>query len=117
MVDFDNYSNWNPFIINIDGKANEGEAIKVTISLPFKLSMDFKWKVETVTDGSEMICLGQTLAPNILDGEHFLRVESLGDNHTRFSQRESIMPNCSFCGSTEDKATHFVNHVDHFDIQ
>jgi hypothetical protein len=90
LVDFNNYGNWNPFITNIDGKANEGEEIKVTIALPFKQSMDFKLKVKTVTDGSEMIWLGQTLAPNILDGEHFLRVESLADNRTRFSQGEKF---------------------------
>jgi len=90
LLDFDNYTHWNPFITNIDGKAIEGEELKVTISLPFKQSMDFNLRVKSVTDGSEMIWLGQTLKPNILDGEHFLRVESLDDNRTRFSQGEKF---------------------------
>jgi len=90
LVDFDQYGEWNPFLTNVDGNAKEGEKIKVTVALPFKQSMDFNLKVKTIVNRREMIWLGQTLEPRILDGEHYFRVESIGKNRTRFSQGEKF---------------------------
>ncbi len=90
LLDFDQYGEWNPFLTNIDGNAKEGEEIKVTVALPFRQSMDFNLKVETVVNGKEMIWLGQTLEPRVLDGEHIFRVESIGRNRSRFTQEEKF---------------------------
>ena len=90
LVDFDQYREWNPFLTKIDGNAKEGEKINVTVALPFKQSMNFNLKVKTLVNRKEMIWLGQTLEPRILDGEHFFRVESIGRNRTRFTQGEKF---------------------------
>ena len=90
LVDFDQYRDWNPFITHIDGKAEQDSIIKTTIALPFKQSMDFNLKIKSLSEGKEMVWQGKTLEPQILDGEHYLRVESLPNNRVRFSQGEKF---------------------------
>lgn len=87
--DFSRYGEWNPFIIKVNGITTSPNPIAVTIRPAIGGEMDFKLLLKSVTPPQEMIWTGKTIAPHVLDGRHYFRVEALDDNRTRFSQGES----------------------------
>ena len=90
LTNFEQYPEWNPFMTRVVGKAESAEKIKVTIALPFKQSLDFNLLIDSVTPTKEMVWLGTTLEPKVLDGEHYFRIEKIEGGKTRFSQGEKF---------------------------
>ena len=90
LTDFESYGEWNPFMTQVSGNAKKGAPIKVTIALPFKQSMDFNLTIDSIKSRSEMVWVGRTLEPRILDGEHYFWLESISGKRTRFTQGEKF---------------------------
>lgn len=88
LIDFSRYGQWNPFIRSIRGEAKQGEKLEVFIQPPGGRGMLFRPVILTLKPGCELRWLGRFLLPGIFDGEHQFQIEPLGDNRTRFIQRE-----------------------------
>jgi hypothetical protein len=88
LTGFESYSEWNPFIRSITGKAELGARLEVRIEPPGGRGMSFKPTVLEAEPGRELRWLGRVLVPGIFDGEHSFRIEPADDAHVRFIQAE-----------------------------
>jgi hypothetical protein len=90
IIDFDDYSRWNPFIKEISGIAKEGSQIEVFMKPPQSNGMKFKPKIIKFQEEKEMRWLGKLWIPKIFDGEHSLIIKKISDNKTLFIQKEKF---------------------------
>ena len=90
LTDFAAYPEWNPFIENIEGKAEVGYRLKVTLAVRGGKEMVFKPVVKAAEPGKKLVWLGRTVFPWLLDGEHSFVIEDQGDGTCRFVQSESF---------------------------
>lgn len=88
LLDFDSYFEWNPFVLGIQGLAIPGERLHVSIRPPGARSMFFKPRVLHVAGGRELRWLGRFFLPGLFDGEHYFRLEPIGDSRVRFVHGE-----------------------------
>ena len=86
-MDLNQYSEWNPFIKSLKGKAQVGEVLEVLISPPAGKPMIFKPRVLSVRENSEFRWLGHFIVPGLLDGEHIFTVTER-ENGCHFMQKE-----------------------------
>ena len=89
LYDFDRYPSWNPFIVKIDGKVQEGNTVKVTVKPVGKQEMSGNTRVLLVSD-SHLIWRGSLKIPGLFRGKHEFVIESLGPNRTLFQQNEAM---------------------------
>jgi len=90
LMNHEEYPNWNPFIINIDGSAKVGEKISVTIHPKGKDPMVFNpivLKNEYVT---EFRWLGKLFIKGLFDGEHFFILKKTSSDYTLFVHGENF---------------------------
>ncbi|MEX2656036.1 MAG: SRPBCC domain-containing protein [Balneolales bacterium] len=90
LVDFESYSEWNPFIKSFEGKIAKGEKFKVTLQLPNSKPMTFHPKCLVLEKNKEFRWLGHLLINGLFDGEHIFELEDLGNGQTKFIQRENF---------------------------
>jgi hypothetical protein len=90
LTDFASYPEWNPFIRRISGEPTTGERLEVRIEPPGGRGMTFRPTVLNAEDNRELRWLGHLLVPGLFDGEHSLAIQSLGETHVRFVQREAF---------------------------
>ena len=90
LTSFEQYSNWNPFIQKIDGKAEAGERLTVSIVPPGAKGMTFKPTLTRAVPGQELRWLGRFLLPGLFDGEHRFEIHPLTEKSVRFVQRENF---------------------------
>jgi hypothetical protein len=88
LTDFETYSEWNPFIRQIEGQLRVGATLRVHIEPPNRRGTTFKPKVLKVEPNRELRWLGRVLVPGVFDGEHILSIEPVGRAQARFHQRE-----------------------------
>lgn len=88
LIDFSRYSQWNPFIRSIIGKANRGEQLEIFIQPPSGSGMTFRPVILNLQPERELRWRGRLLLPGVFDGEHQFRLEPIGENRTRFVHRE-----------------------------
>ncbi len=91
LTDFDRYPEWNPFITEIRGVAEEGERLQVRLEPPEGRPVRFEPKVQIANDGVQLTWLGRVLLPGVFDGEHSFEIRPLpfgGPERVRFTQRE-----------------------------
>ena len=77
LIDFAAYPDWNPFIRRLQGDAEVGARLAVTVQPPGGRALTFKPKVLAVHPGRELRWLGHFLVPGLFDGEHSFRLEPL----------------------------------------
>lgn len=88
LTDFGAYSEWNPFIADIEGKASAGTRLTVTLNVQGGKKMVFRPVVKAVEPGKKLVWLGRMVMRGILDGEHSFVIEDLGNGTCRFVQSE-----------------------------
>lgn len=85
FIQFEYYSNWNPFIKSITGKIEKGNRFKVELG-----GMKFEPTVLVFEKQKEFTWLGQLFFKGLFDGQHqFLFIDN-GDGTTTFHQNESF---------------------------
>jgi len=87
LADFNNYKNWNPFIIDASGKLEEGETLKVRMKNGTSESV-FKPKVISVTKYKSFDWKGKLLSKAIFTGHHFFVIEELDKGQVKLIQHE-----------------------------
>ena len=89
LVDFENWENWNPFIIKAKGKAEVGEKLENVFRNGDK-DMVIKPKLLKVDQNEELVWIGRLIMPGIFDGRHGFRIEEIGPNQVRFVNYENF---------------------------
>lgn len=87
LMDFEQYSIWNPFIIKLEGEAKIGSTLITRIRPPKERAMKFKPEILSIKEKEEFIWCGKLVFSGIFDGEHrfFLKKTKAG---TKFIQEE-----------------------------
>lgn len=88
LMDFDRYSEWNPFIRSIQGETKQGEQLEVFIQPPGSNGMKFRPVIVALQPERELRWIGRLFLPGIFDGEHQFQIEPIGENRTRLIHRE-----------------------------
>lgn len=89
LMDFDRFTDWNPFVREISGTPAEGETIEVHLAMSESKAMTFRPIVLRADEGREFRWVGHLLVPGVFDGEHIFELTDLG-GRTRFVQREEF---------------------------
>jgi len=90
LVDFQDYTLWNPFIVKIEGAVRPGERLAIEVRRPGQRSMTFRPIVLAADPDRELRWLGRVFLPGVFDGEHVFTIAPLGGDRVRFSQRETF---------------------------
>jgi hypothetical protein len=90
LTDFNNFSNWNPFIRRIQGVAKPGQQLEVYIQPSGTKGMTFRPTVLKADPNCQLRWLGHFFIPGLFDGDHCFAIERLNENRVRFIQRESF---------------------------
>lgn len=90
LLDFEKYSEWNPFITIIKGTPKVGNDICVTITPPESNKMTFSPTILSYIPNKEFIWKGKVLIPGLFDGKHIFEIKDNGDGSTTFIQREEF---------------------------
>lgn len=88
LTDFENYPEWNPFIIALRGVVKEGNDIEVMIRPDGGKTMKFRPKVVKVTPYQELRWQGNLFFRGLFDGEHVFEIIDNNNGTVTFIQRE-----------------------------
>lgn len=88
LTDFENYPNWNTFIISIEGDLKEGTRLKNKLMLNGKEN-NFTPKILKVVPNEHFEWLGK--APlGIFNGQHYFKLESISSTQTKLIHGEKF---------------------------
>ncbi len=90
LTDFDEHPSWNPFVREISGFPKEGERLRVFIQPAGGKGMVFKPRVLKAEQNRELRWLGKLFIPGLFDGEHYFRIEPIGEDRVRFVHGENF---------------------------
>lgn len=90
LINFEDFSRWNPFIQKISGDIYLGSTIEVYIKPPDSMGMNFKPKIIRCEDEKTISWLGKLWFSGIFDGEHSLIIEEVNKNSVQFIQKEKF---------------------------
>ena len=90
LTDFPRYQEWNPFITDIAGECTPGSALEVQLSLPEGRDYTLRPRLLRCEADRELSWRGHLLFAGLFDGEHFFRLQEVGENRTRFVQGENF---------------------------
>jgi hypothetical protein len=86
LIDFPNYTQWNPFIRAVDGQPIVGQTVTITVARsPRKLSAT----IRSVKPAEELIWEA-SMPLNVMYPRYIRRLERLPNNNTRFINREEF---------------------------
>lgn len=87
LVDFENYSDWNPFIIKSSGTAIVGNRISNTMKIQGKVQT-FKPMLLEVNENKKLKWLGSLFFKGLFDGRHYFEIHQLEDDNCKLIQGE-----------------------------
>lgn len=90
LMNFENYSNWNPFILAISGNPKVGNQIEAKIQPPGAKMMVFKPFVLVNESEIEFKWIGKLWVKGLFDGEHRFQLIDNQNGTTTFIQSEKF---------------------------
>ncbi|MEI9935846.1 MAG: SRPBCC domain-containing protein [Pseudomonadota bacterium] len=90
LTDFPRYQEWNPFITELKSDGGVGSPLRLLLSLPQGRDYRLKATLLRMEVNDELRWRAHLLFPGLFDGEHFLRVQALDVQRTRFVQGENF---------------------------
>src|SRR5918999_4725227 len=79
LTDFDAYQEWNPFMVEAEGRAVVGQRLRVRMRPPGRRRpTTFRPRVLEAEPGRRLRWLGRLLVPGLFDGEHRFSIEPAG---------------------------------------
>jgi hypothetical protein len=90
LTDFPRYQEWNPFITELKGEGVVGSLLQLSLSLPEGRDYRLKPRLLRNEENYELRWRAHLLFPGLFDGEHFLRVQAVDPQRTRFVQGENF---------------------------
>jgi hypothetical protein len=91
LVDLPAYPQWNPFIVQADGKVAVGETLSLRMALPGWEPLTIEPRLLVVEPGRELRWRGRLLLPGLFDGEHAFVFTELADGRTRVDHVEDFV--------------------------
>ncbi|MFL6440361.1 MAG: SRPBCC family protein [Nitrososphaeraceae archaeon] len=88
LIDFNNYSQWNPFIPQINGAPKVGTKLEIHLHTASGKRRIYKPTVTKLEPYHELRWFGKSFVPGMFNGEHIFNIETLGVNHILFLHRE-----------------------------
>ncbi len=88
LTKFEEYPQWNPFVVQISGELEVGKKLRATMQPQGSKAMTFTPTVCTAEAGRGFRWKGQLWKPGIMDGEHSFVLEPAGPGLTRFVHSE-----------------------------
>jgi hypothetical protein len=88
LTDFDNYSQWNPFIRQINGAPTVGTKLKINIKTTKGKSRNYHPTVTKVEPYHELRWFGKSIIPGMFNGERIFALESLKANYVHLVHKE-----------------------------
>ncbi len=85
LVDFGNYSDWNPFIKSIVGEVEKGNKIHVEVQ-----GMSFKPIVTAFDMNERLQWKGVLIASFLFEGTHLFEIQDHGNNTCTFKHSEKF---------------------------
>ncbi|WP_010250136.1 SRPBCC domain-containing protein [Myroides injenensis] len=85
LLNFPNYTVWNPFIKNISGDVQLHKKIKVQID-----KMTFTPTIIELIDNKKLVWIGRLGIKGLFDGRHSFEITVLSPNECLFSQSEKF---------------------------
>ena len=87
LTDFPAYSDWNPFITEIEGRSELGARLRVRICPPGRTAITLKPTILAVAREWELRWRSRRIVPGFFDNEHSFQIRSHGQ-FCRFHQSE-----------------------------
>lgn len=87
LSDFENFPNWNPFVVKVLGTPKVDEILKIEVQLPESMKLKFTPLVLKAEPNKELRWVG-TMPLGAFRGEHFYQIETLDENKVRFVHGE-----------------------------
>lgn len=84
LMNFENFSKWNPFIKSISGEQKTAKTLTVSIQPPDGTGMTFKPIILTMEQHKEFRWKGKLGITGIFDGEHYFILESVDNAASHF---------------------------------
>ena len=88
LSDFENYNQWNPFILSIQGEVKIGHKISVQVMAPGSKLMSFEPRILSFERNKEWIWEGILFSKILFRGEHQFQLVDHGDGTTTFHHNE-----------------------------
>jgi hypothetical protein len=88
LIDFNNYSQWNPFIRQINGAPKVGTKLEIHLHTASGKRRIYKPTVTKLEPYHELRWFGKSFVPGMFNGEHIFNIETLGVNYILFLHRE-----------------------------
>lgn len=89
LTDFEKFNEWNPFILSIQGQPIVGTQLRVELKNGNSTSV-FKPKVLVAETNKAFEWLGSLPIPGIFNGNHYFRIEDLGNGQVKFIHGENF---------------------------
>ncbi|MFC2124899.1 SRPBCC family protein [Bacteroidota bacterium] len=89
LTDLKSWKDWNPFIINSEGEAIEGNQIINSMKNGEKVYV-FKPEVLKVIENREFTWLGRLVMPGVFDGRHSYYLEEMDSGQVKLVQHETF---------------------------
>ena len=91
LTDFDAYQEWNPFMVEAEGRAVVGQRLRLRMRPPGRRRpTTFRPRVLEAEPGRRLRWLGRLLLPGLFDGEHRFAIEPAGPGRARLVQEETF---------------------------
>jgi hypothetical protein len=88
LLNFPEHRQWNPFIRSIQGSAEKGERLTISVQPKGGRTMTFRPTVLTATPNQELRWIGHFLLPGSFDGEHYFQILPLSPDRVKFVHGE-----------------------------
>jgi len=87
ISDFESFPSWNPFVVKVLGKAEEGATLNIEVQLPESRKLKFTPLVLKAEPNRELRWVG-SMPLGMFRGEHFYVIEPISENKIRFVHGE-----------------------------
>lgn len=89
LVNFSDYSKWNPFIVSSEGNPIKGTHLINKMKNGDKI-FTFKPVLKEVEVNNKLSWLGHLFIPGLFDGFHYFKIEEIETNKVTLEQGESF---------------------------
>ena len=88
LIDFNNYSQWNPFIRQINGAPTVGTKLEIHLHTAAGKKRIYKPTVTKVEPYHELRWYGKSFLPGMFNGEHIFTIETREVDRIKFVHKE-----------------------------
>ncbi|MFC4549010.1 MULTISPECIES: SRPBCC domain-containing protein [Halorussus] len=90
LTDLSTYPKWNPHVTAANGDLREGSEVDIKVQPGGSRSRSMNVTVTALEPRRKLEWVGTVLSPWLFEGRHTFELEPLGDDRTRFVNRERL---------------------------